>query len=422
MAYGFGTGVQAGLGATDYSNYLRGALSGAQMEAQGSAAIGQGIQNALGSIASGIAMRGERKEKMAERDRLLAEQEQERKGNIDFASSAIKDYMEDQNISPFTRESLGGIYSQITDENIPVAQRNSIAKNIGTIISLADKAQNKIDEQGVNNYTIFAGKLGEDATDETALNLGFTPRQINRGKASFMQMQQSEAEILKTLAAATPKPGPVANIFPTADAALMSIPEGNRKDYNVKFNPTLGGYFPEPITSGERVARDNLNFQNEKYKLEQDQAKVEELARIDSSRYSLGIARDTVDKAISLSQLGAGGGFQGLPFVRGTTAAIGPEIFGAGQSKTLASYLDTLKSVLTVENLKELKQLSTTGASGFGSLSDKEGEILASTIAKLDPTMSESVLQENLRTIGDLLDKMRGRPTELSNEAKKYLR
>jgi hypothetical protein len=202
----------------------------------------------------------------------------------------------------------------------------------------------------------------------------------------------------------------------------MSIPEGNRKDYNVKFNPTLGGYFPEPITSGERVARDNLNYQNEKYKLEQDQAKVKELARIDSSRYSLGIARDTVRKAISLSQLGAGGGFQGLPFVRDISAAIGPEIFGAGQSKTLASYLDTLKSVLTVENLKELKQLSTTGASGFGSLSDKEGEILASTIAKLDPTMSESVLQENLRTIGDLLDKMRGRPTELSKEAKKYLR
>ena len=54
MAYGFGTGVQAGLGATDYSNYLRGALSGAQMSAQGTAAIGQGIQNALGSISVGV--------------------------------------------------------------------------------------------------------------------------------------------------------------------------------------------------------------------------------------------------------------------------------------------------------------------------------------------------------------------------------
>lgn len=54
MAYGFGSGVQAQLGATDYSNYLRGALSGAQMQAQGGAAIGAGVQNALAGIGEGI--------------------------------------------------------------------------------------------------------------------------------------------------------------------------------------------------------------------------------------------------------------------------------------------------------------------------------------------------------------------------------
>lgn len=54
MAYGFGSGVQAELGATDYSNYLRGALSGAQMQAQGGAAIGAGVQNALAGIGEGI--------------------------------------------------------------------------------------------------------------------------------------------------------------------------------------------------------------------------------------------------------------------------------------------------------------------------------------------------------------------------------
>ena len=54
MAYGFGSGVQAELGATDYSNYLRGALSGAQMQAQGGAAIGAGVQNALAGIGVGV--------------------------------------------------------------------------------------------------------------------------------------------------------------------------------------------------------------------------------------------------------------------------------------------------------------------------------------------------------------------------------
>ena len=54
MAYGFGTTVNPQLGAVDYSNYLRGALSGAQMQAQGGAAIGAGVQNALAGIGEGI--------------------------------------------------------------------------------------------------------------------------------------------------------------------------------------------------------------------------------------------------------------------------------------------------------------------------------------------------------------------------------
>lgn len=77
MAYGFGTGVQAGLGATDYSNYLRGALSGAQMQAQGTAAIGQGIQSALGSIGQGI-------KKYQENKVLQAEIMGGVEGNVDF--------------------------------------------------------------------------------------------------------------------------------------------------------------------------------------------------------------------------------------------------------------------------------------------------------------------------------------------------
>ncbi len=54
MAYGFGSGVRAELGATDYSNYLRGALSGAQMQAQGGAAMAAGVQNALAGIGVGV--------------------------------------------------------------------------------------------------------------------------------------------------------------------------------------------------------------------------------------------------------------------------------------------------------------------------------------------------------------------------------
>jgi hypothetical protein len=47
MAYGFGNTVNPQLGATNYSGFLQGALSGAQMQAQGGAAIAQGLQSAF---------------------------------------------------------------------------------------------------------------------------------------------------------------------------------------------------------------------------------------------------------------------------------------------------------------------------------------------------------------------------------------
>jgi hypothetical protein len=54
MAYGFGNTVNPQLGATNYSGFLQGALSGAQMQAQGGAAIGQGIASAGQGIGAGI--------------------------------------------------------------------------------------------------------------------------------------------------------------------------------------------------------------------------------------------------------------------------------------------------------------------------------------------------------------------------------
>jgi hypothetical protein len=63
MAYSFGGGVQAQLGATDYSSYLRGSLQGAEGVAAGGAAIGQGIQNFGAGIAKGVKGYYEKKEK-----------------------------------------------------------------------------------------------------------------------------------------------------------------------------------------------------------------------------------------------------------------------------------------------------------------------------------------------------------------------
>jgi predicted transglutaminase-like cysteine proteinase len=65
MAYGFGTTVNPQLGATNYSGFLQGALSGAQMQAQGGAAIAQGLEAGLTRAGEGVKKYLENKETKA---------------------------------------------------------------------------------------------------------------------------------------------------------------------------------------------------------------------------------------------------------------------------------------------------------------------------------------------------------------------
>jgi len=90
MAYGFGNTVNPQLGATNYSGYLQGALTGAQMQAQGGAAIAQGLASAGQSVGAGIVRERERKDKMVERDRLLKEQQDKAKGTIKQGNAFAK--------------------------------------------------------------------------------------------------------------------------------------------------------------------------------------------------------------------------------------------------------------------------------------------------------------------------------------------
>lgn len=415
MAYGFGTGVQAGLGATDYSNYLRGALSGAEMSAQGQAAIGQGIQNALSSIGVGLQQRAVTKEKMAERDRLMKEQEKMQTGQIKASANILRGFTMDETMPEYVRSQAYQTLSQLDNPYSDTAEKFGIAsqasETIKGLLGIAERGESMQQNKAITDAIAANREAGTGNVDlpgalQSAIELGAPP--------AFAAQQ------LSSIAKLSPSGKPAA-VYATAEDAINSIPDAQRENYNVKFNPTLGGYFPEPMTRGEQLAEVRFSVEQGESQRKQEEAQAKEAARIEASRYSLGIAKDTAGKAITLSLLGAGGPLQGLPIVRDVTAALLPEALGAGQSKTLASYIDTLKSVLTVENLKQLKELSATGASGFGQLSDREGEILASTIAKLDASMSEPVLRENLAIVGKLLNKMRGGTTQLSPNAQKYL-
>lgn len=71
------------------------------------------------------------------------------------------------------------------------------------------------------------------------------------------------------------------------------------------------------------------------------------------------------------------------------------------------SRLDVIKNQVLLNTIAKLKSLSATGASGFGSLSNQEGEILKNSIAALDKKQSNGQLIDNLHQIRSALQRSR---------------
>lgn len=65
----------------------------------------------------------------------------------------------------------------------------------------------------------------------------------------------------------------------------------------------------------------------------------------------------------------------------------------------LAGSLNTIASRLTLDKLAQLKQLSPMGASGLGSLTEKEGALLRDSVAGLGQTQSPDRLLDNLAAV-----------------------
>jgi hypothetical protein len=105
---------------------------------------------------------------------------------------------------------------------------------------------------------------------------------------------------------------------------------------------------------------------------------------------------DTIGKIDSLIN---GQDFGALGTFTGDLASKIPHT-GAADAK---AQLDTIGNQSVLNTLSALKSLSATGASGFGALSEKEGDILRNAAANLSTSQSNEALKRNLQ---DLRQKM----------------
>jgi hypothetical protein len=237
MAYGFGTTVNPQLGATNYSGFLQGALSGAQMQAQGGAAIGQGLASAGKSIGAGIAQGRERKDKMAERDRLLKEQKDTMVGRVKQGAAFAKAVG-----SLDLPEGVKSIFNTYSEEiannpNISIAEQASAAdaflSQAPAIINLGlneakrqtDLRNNEFLRQAISlNTAADTGEVDIPSAAKTAVELGAAPDFVTQQLQGFEKLSpETFTPEIKTLT--DPESGKKVQVVTTSRGGAQVIPE-----------------------------------------------------------------------------------------------------------------------------------------------------------------------------------------------------
>lgn len=79
--------------------------------------------------------------------------------------------------------------------------------------------------------------------------------------------------------------------------------------------------------------------------------------------------------------------------------------------------LDTIRNRVLLDTISKLKALSATGASGFGALSNQEGEILKNSIASLDKAQTHDAIVAALKDIQRVMRESKGRVAGVSAQA-----
>lgn len=237
MAYGFGNTVNPQLGATNYSGYLQGALTGAQMQAQGGAAIAQGLASAGQSIGSGIAQGRERKEKMAERDRLLKEQRDKAKGTIKQGNAFAKGMLA-LNLPPEVKAIFENYSKEIADNpNISLAEQEAAAEafisQAPTIITLGlgeakrqtDLQNNRFLQEAISMNTVAGtGEVDIPNAAITAVELGAAPDFVTQQLQGFEKLSpETFTPEIKTLT--DPESGKTVQVVTTSRGGAQVIPE-----------------------------------------------------------------------------------------------------------------------------------------------------------------------------------------------------
>jgi hypothetical protein len=132
-----------------------------------------------------------------------------------------------------------------------------------------------------------------------------------------------------------------------------------------------------------------------------DEKQIKEIDGITTSIESLSNVKSSVDQALSLVSKETTGWNSFGKYLPGSPAM------------ALDTQLKNIKSNASLETIKQLKQQSRTGATGFGALNLKELETIESSIAVINQANDEETIKKELTKIRDIFTQMQNRSKEI---------
>lgn len=382
----FGQGINPALGATDYTGYLQGALRGAEMQAQGAAAIGQGISN-LGQSLGGAM------EKRSEQNKAFG-------AEIKSGFSTLKSIIDSQQFPDQIKAQAKTALESLKDPNLSKREQAAIASKVNQQFSAVVTA-------GLQTIMATQQQEAEDKrrqyqTAPLMPGAPYASTQARMAEAFNRGLPVSEASgIANALYPQAPQ------VDPLKEAQTLAQIQKLQAEIEKLRAETSAMGTPNP-TEAERLKmeRERLDIAkseaSSKAAEKQDAAQKENKRYLDEANFMLSDfqrQRQLLDQAeILIKGRGAGGTIEGLPFVRDVLAA-----GGADATQILDSIYNSLRSQERIGNMRQLKRLSPSGNTGFGNQSDKEGASLEQNYTEFRASLSE---EEQLRRIKEARDRV----------------
>lgn len=189
------------------------------------------------------------------------------------------------------------------------------------------------------------------------------------------------------------------------DGASVQLPDRQLGRGGFGYTPPAPSMTPYQASQDSRANRAEARAEQAASEAAEDRRQRRDEKAADQRRAVESAVASYDDALGTIQRLRAHPGFRSLGTIAGDAAIAAPLI--RNDAKGANAVLETIRNQSLINTLSALKAASSTGASGFGSLTEKEGAALQGAITNLQTAQSHEDLDQSLRELERVISRNR---------------